>query len=51
MIGLLVLYVKVIFLTVFGCLTISRGISLTLNIPVSISDFGYFCSRISELYT
>ena len=47
--GLLGLYVKVkgiisSFLAVFGCLKISRGISLALNMLASISDLGYFCS-------
>ena len=28
----------------FGCLKISRGISLALNVLASISDLGYFCS-------
>ena len=28
----------------FGCLKISRGISLALNVLTSISDLGYFCS-------
>ena len=47
--GLLVLYVKVkgiisSFLAVFGCLKISRGISLALNMLASITDLGYFCS-------
>ena len=32
------------FLAVFGCLKISRGISLALNMPAFISDLGYFCS-------
>ena len=47
--GLLRLYVKVkriisSFLAIFGCLKISRGISLALNMVASISDLGYFCS-------
>ena len=47
--GLLELYVIVkgitsSFLAVFGCLKISRGISLALNKLVCISDLGYFCS-------
>ena len=30
----------------FGCLKISRGISLALNVLASISDLGYFCSNV-----
>ena len=49
MFGLLGLYVIVkriisSLLVVFGCLKTSRGISLALNMPASISDLGYFCS-------
>ena len=32
------------FLAVFGCLKISRGISLALNMLASISDLGSLCS-------
>ena len=32
------------FFAAFGCLKISRGISLALNMLASISDLGYFCS-------
>ena len=46
MFGLLGLYVMVkgiisSFLAVFGCLKISRGISLALNMLASVSDLGY----------
>ena len=30
-----------LFLAVFGCLKISRGISLALNMLASVSDLGY----------
>ena len=48
--GLLGLYVIVkgiisSFLAVFGCLRISRGSSLALNMLASISNLGCFCSR------
>ena len=32
------------FFAAFGCLKISRGISLALNMLASISDLGCFCS-------
>ena len=49
MFGLFGLYVVVkgiisSFSVVFGCLKISRGISLAFNMPASINKLGYFCS-------
>ena len=49
MFGLLGLYVVVkgtisSFSVVFGCLKISRGISLAFNKLASVTNLGYFCS-------